>query len=88
MLVKSPQIYASNFPDYYGRWKMLQYFAMDFFSPIIINGHLEQNNVLNIYIATDHTAIHDSAVMTFYKWGSLKYAFSFTFKVDVVSIWI
>lgn len=64
---------------------MLQYFAADFFSPIIIDGHMEKNNELSIYVATDHEAVNEDLVMKFYKWDSPKPVHSFSFRVHVVS---
>ncbi|XP_060536178.1 beta-mannosidase [Cylas formicarius] len=39
--------------DYTGKWKMLHYFAKDFFAPIIVTGHINNDRQLQIYTVSD-----------------------------------
>lgn len=64
---------------------MLQYSAVDFFSPIIITGHLEQDNVVNVYVISDHETVRQSASIKYYKWGSITPLGSQSINVVVVS---
>ena len=42
--------------EYGGRWKMLHYYAKDFFQPIAVTGHV-QHSELRIHIVNDHPGI-------------------------------
>lgn len=64
---------------------MLQYAAMDFYSPTIISGHLEKNNILNIYVVSDIEQIKETAVVQFYNWNSNNAVGSMNIDVDLVS---
>ncbi|XP_066254951.1 beta-mannosidase-like [Euwallacea similis] len=58
--------------DYTGRWKMLHYFAKDFFASIIITGHINSARQLQIYTVNDQlTPVEDvSAVVRVYRYDS------------------
>lgn len=43
-----------TFADFEGRWKMLHYFARNFFSMVIVKGHLLNDVGLDIYVISDH----------------------------------
>ncbi|KYB26528.1 beta-mannosidase [Tribolium castaneum] len=61
--------------DYTGKWKMLQYFAKEFFAPTIITAYLDIARQLHIYAMTEIASIFGSrlnvsAVIDVYKWTS------------------
>ncbi|XP_011498870.1 PREDICTED: beta-mannosidase [Ceratosolen solmsi marchali] len=58
--------------DIEGRWKMLHYYAKEFFSPLIVTSKLTQANELLIFIVSDLLKpLNDLAVeMNFYEWKS------------------
>jgi len=47
--------------DYYGRWKALQYYARDFFAPILVSPHVEDGSV-KVYIVSDLTAAKQASL--------------------------
>ncbi|EFA06933.2 Beta-mannosidase-like Protein [Tribolium castaneum] len=60
--------------DFTGRWKMLQYFAKDFFNPMIITGRLTDDN-LEVYAICDGLELPNVTVkglVQVYKWESLE----------------
>ncbi|KAK2580314.1 hypothetical protein KPH14_012551 [Odynerus spinipes] len=58
--------------EYGGRWKMLHYYAIEFFAPIIVTSHLSQANELSIYIVSDKLYEVDncSVKLSIYNWNS------------------
>ncbi|XP_018311835.1 beta-mannosidase [Mycetomoellerius zeteki] len=60
--------------DNEGRWKMLHYYAKDFFAPIIVTSHLSVSNELSIYIVSDrlYTLTNCTVKLHVYKWESMK----------------
>lgn len=65
---------------------MLQYAAIKFFSPILICGHIESPNSINIYVSSDHETVKQNATITYYKWNQVEPVGSVHFNVLVVSI--
>lgn len=64
---------------------MLQYYAINFFNPVIVSGHLENSNVLNIYVASDHRRVQNRVQVSFFKWESTDPINSEYIHFDVVS---
>ncbi|KAJ8934145.1 hypothetical protein NQ314_013555 [Rhamnusium bicolor] len=60
--------------DYTGKWKMLQYYTVDFFAPIIITGHINALRTLEIYVVSDllSPVLNVTAFIQVYKWDSLE----------------
>lgn len=52
--------------DYFGEWKMMQYYVRDFFNPIIVTGQLENDNngktKLDIFVVSDVKKIEHAIV--------------------------
>lgn len=67
---------------------MLQYFAVNFFSPILVSGHLDQNNVLKIYVASDHASVYQTVFVRYYKWGTVTPVSSFNVVANLVSTYV
>ncbi|XP_072563097.1 beta-mannosidase-like isoform X2 [Paramormyrops kingsleyae] len=58
--------------EFGGKWKMLHYFAKDFFAPVLPVGFQDQGNLL-IYAVSDLNNNKTlSAVITVYQWSSLE----------------
>ncbi|KAG5848420.1 hypothetical protein ANANG_G00098270 [Anguilla anguilla] len=58
--------------EFGGKWKMLHYFARDFFAPVLPVGFLDQGLLL-IYAVSDLTSdLTLRVVVTVYQWSSLK----------------
>ncbi|KAJ8947266.1 hypothetical protein NQ318_014162 [Aromia moschata] len=71
--------------DYNGKWKMLQYYANEFFSPIIITGHMNIERTLEIYVVSDllSPVFNVTATIETYKWDSLEAVFSEDVTIDL-----
>ncbi|XP_011706786.1 PREDICTED: beta-mannosidase-like [Wasmannia auropunctata] len=71
--------------DIEGRWKMLHYYAQDFFAPIIVTPHLSISDELSIYIVSDrlYTLTNCTVKLHVYKWESMKPIFTLFFN-DIV----
>lgn len=41
------------FLDFGGRWKVLHYYAKNFFSPILVCGALTKTSLLQVFVASD-----------------------------------
>lgn len=61
------------FLEYGGRWKILHYYAIEFFSPIIVTSHLSQANELLIYIVSDklYPISNCTLKLSTYSWNSM-----------------
>ncbi|KAL2712717.1 beta-mannosidase [Vespula squamosa] len=59
--------------EYGGRWKILHYYAIEFFSPIIVTSHLSQANELSIYIVSDklYSINNCTLKLSIYNWNSM-----------------
>ncbi|XP_068981840.1 beta-mannosidase [Bombus flavifrons] len=59
--------------DFDGRWKMLHYYAMEFFAPIIVTYYINDMHLL-IYIVSDMTYSIKNAILevNLYAWNSIK----------------
>lgn len=66
---------------------MLQYAAMNFFSPITICGHIEKPNSVNVYVSADVNTVKHKATINYYKWGNVKPVGTVSFDVVVVSVY-
>ncbi|CAG9863674.1 unnamed protein product [Phyllotreta striolata] len=60
--------------DYLGKWKMLQYYAKNFFAPIIVTGHVNVQNVLDVYLVSDVLSPLDNLTVSIlvYNWTNFK----------------
>lgn len=63
--------------DYTGKWKILQYYAKDFFAPTLITGYLDLERQLRVYVLSDFPAhigvdLAITAVVTIYNWNSFQ----------------
>lgn len=66
--------------EYGGNWKMLHYFAKDFFAPILASG-MEENGQLYVYTITDGDNLSNaSLVVTLRKWESMNFSYTWTKK--------
>ncbi|XP_046834343.1 beta-mannosidase [Vespa crabro] len=59
--------------EYGGRWKILHYYAIEFFSPIIVTSHLSQAKELSIYIVSDklYPINNCTLKLNIYNWNSM-----------------
>ncbi|KAF7379903.1 hypothetical protein HZH68_016851 [Vespula germanica] len=59
--------------EYGGRWKILHYYAIEFFSPIIVTSRLSQANELSIYIVSDklYPINNCTLKLSIYNWNSM-----------------
>ncbi|KAH8023652.1 hypothetical protein HPB51_015148 [Rhipicephalus microplus] len=73
--------------EYGGRWKMLQYFAKKFFSPIIVSPYLERDDEIKLFIVNDFLAPVEDAVLDVTLYSALSFAplWSFQLQPKVVS---
>ncbi|XP_063918755.1 beta-mannosidase-like isoform X1 [Zophobas morio] len=63
--------------DYTGKWKMLQYYAIEFFAPTIITGYLDVSRQFAIYAMSEivslvGVSLDVSAVVEVYSWSSFE----------------
>ncbi|KAI4490346.1 hypothetical protein M0802_010723 [Mischocyttarus mexicanus] len=60
--------------EYGGRWKMLHYYAKEFFSPIIVTSHLSRGNELSVYIVSDklYEINNCTLKLSVYNWESMQ----------------
>ena len=61
------------FTDYCGQWKMLHYFAKNFFAPIIVSPEISiDQNYVSLYIVVDGTVESKNANLLFkiYDWSN------------------
>nr|XP_031833723.1 beta-mannosidase [Nomia melanderi] len=66
--------------DFYGRWKMLHYYAVDFFAPIIVTYYIQETNS-PLYIVSDklYPIINTTLEVNFYTWNTMTPVQSYTF---------
>ncbi|XP_071805929.1 beta-mannosidase-like isoform X2 [Asterias amurensis] len=56
--------------EYQGKWKMLHYYAKDFFAPLLASG-VENNDVLSVYVITDvHPILNGTLNISVWSWAS------------------
>lgn len=75
--------------DYCGNWKMLQYFAKDFFAPIIVSPELSLDGTrLSLYVIVDGPANPQEAdiVLNVYQWSSSNWNPVKTYKDDKIKL--
>lgn len=71
--------------EYGGNWKMLHYFAKDFFAPILASG-MEDNGQLYVYTITDADNLSNATlVVTLRKWESMNFSYTWTKELSQVS---
>ncbi|VVC90585.1 unnamed protein product [Leptidea sinapis] len=60
--------------EYGGKWKMLHYFAMNFFSPVLVSPRLTLAGDINVYLINDRLVPIEDAkiVMDVFNWTSLE----------------
>lgn len=75
------------FTDIENRWKMLHYYAKDFFAPIIVTSYLSTSKELSIYVVSDrlYTLTNCTVKLHLYKWESMKPIFALSFN-DIVIV--
>lgn len=73
--------------DFQNRWKMMHYYAKDFFAPIIVTGHLTAARELDVYLVSDVLTTFYNVTLTInvYNWSSLKPVFVQKVITDIVS---
>ncbi|KAK9509492.1 hypothetical protein O3M35_006799 [Rhynocoris fuscipes] len=59
--------------DYLGNWKMLHYYAKEFFANVIVSPMLQSNDILSIVVVSDLLVPIDNAILYIdvYDWSSL-----------------
>lgn len=59
--------------EYGGKWKMLQYFAKEFFAPVLVSPY-KDNNTLNVYVVSDELSERTGFTLrvSVYSWSSLE----------------
>ncbi|XP_054259027.1 beta-mannosidase isoform X2 [Macrosteles quadrilineatus] len=65
--------------EFSGKWKMLHYFAVDFFSPVLVSPSRDALNELHVFVISDlklHTAMSLVMRLSVYNWHSLQPVFS------------
>lgn len=74
--------------DFHNRWKLLHYYAKDFFAPIIVTGHLTASREADIYIISDVLTSFYNVTLSInvYNWLSLKPVFIQRIITDIVNI--
>ncbi|RLU17170.1 hypothetical protein DMN91_011239 [Ooceraea biroi] len=72
--------------DIEGRWKMLHYYAKDFFAPVIVTPHLSVSNLLTIYVVSDRldTLTKCTVEIRVYNWSALTPVFTKSFSDIIV----
>ena len=59
------------FSEYGGKWKILHYYAKNFFAPILASGMVE-NNQINVYVITDVQDLQGCRLrINIHKWDTL-----------------
>lgn len=73
--------------DFEQNWKMLHYYAKDFFAPTIITGHLQTDRSLDIYVINELAPYYNATILlNVYNWQSFNVTSRVIQKVDIVSI--
>lgn len=69
--------FSVTFTDIEGRWKMLHYYARDFFAPVIVTPHLSVSNELSIYIVSDvlYVLTNCTIEIRVYEWKAIEPVF-------------
>lgn len=83
------KILSVIFTDIENRWKMLHYYAKDFFAPVIVTSHLSASNELSIYVVSDREEFlrNCTVKLHLYKWESMKPIFVLSFNdITIVSM--
>lgn len=78
-----------NFTDFNNKWKMLHYYAKNFFAPVIVTSRLNSARDLDLYVISDllTTTYNATLTITVYAWDSLEPVSIETNTVDVVSFY-
>lgn len=63
--------------DFEGNWKMLQYYAKDFFASTIVTGYLDSARQLKIYVVSEvlsliNSSLEVSLVINVHNWNSFE----------------
>lgn len=70
--------------EFNGKWKMLHYFAVDFFAPLLITPELLVSGILNVFVVSDLLYdYHASVTVSVYRWDSLKPQYTKEYNVFV-----
>lgn len=64
--------------EYGGRWKMLHYYAKDFFSPILASGMIQGGDVYGYSITDRGNLVNASFVTSVWSWTDLKARYQVT----------
>ncbi|XP_066600799.1 beta-mannosidase [Prorops nasuta] len=64
--------------DFNGRWKMLHYYAKEFFAPIIVTSHLDESHKLSVFVVSDQLNQLENVkvTLTIYKWSLMNPLYS------------
>lgn len=76
------------FLEFTGRWKMLHYYAKEFFSPILVSPRLMYNREISTFIINDGVPNIVNAMLTVdtFRWDSLTPISSVNTSVTVVNV--
>lgn len=68
--------------DFNGRWKMLHYYSLDFFAPVIVTSHLSEARDLSLFVVSDKLDSIENTVVEInvYKWNSIAPVYSKSYK--------
>ncbi|KAK4886003.1 hypothetical protein RN001_002274 [Aquatica leii] len=72
--------------DFKNNWKMLHYYAKNFFAPIIITTEMSASKDMNVYIVSDLLKTFHNSLLNIgvYKWNSVAPVYETTIKIDVL----
>ncbi|KAF5274796.1 hypothetical protein FQR65_LT00379 [Abscondita terminalis] len=72
--------------DFKGNWKMLHYYAKDFFAPVIVTTDVNVLNDMDVYVVSDLVKpINDAfLIVNVYKWNSVVPLDTITLKINVL----
>lgn len=67
---------------------MLQYYAQNFFAPVVIFGHVDATNTLNVNIVSDLLTTIEEAngILQIYKWDSFEPIDTINVSLNMVKI--
>lgn len=72
--------------DFEQNWKMLHYYAKDFFAPLIITSTVKTDRSVDIFLINDLLPIYNASVfINVYNWKSFNPIDSINLTVNIVS---
>lgn len=76
------------FLEFSGKWKMLHYFAADFFSPVLVSPNVDITKELRVYVISDlkpHTSLDLIMQVSVYNWQSFDPVYKQKYPFTMVS---